>query len=168
MQHALFTLIKACIKQATLNSHLNLLSVSADIRPRRTTVGTRSTAVFRRLTTPSPHRLFRRILTGTEIAQQIVNARSGSGFLCSSLFAAAFCRQPLSRRQLSRRQLFSAAAFSAAAAFLRQLSRQQRLSSQPRQPLSSRLPEPLFRSFGFRFFLSISSGFFAASASAFF
>ena len=33
MQHALFTLIKACIKQATLNSHLNLLSVSADIRP---------------------------------------------------------------------------------------------------------------------------------------
>lgn len=91
MQHALFTLIKACIKQATLNSHLNLLSVSADIRPRRTTVGTRSTTVFRRLTTPlRPTACFRRILTGTEIAQQIVNARSGSSFLCSSLFRCSF------------------------------------------------------------------------------
>ncbi len=182
MQYTLFALIDACIKQAVLNRNLNLLSISADISTRRPTIGTRSTTVFRGLTTAfRTTARFRRILTRTQIAQEIVNASGIRGFLSGGRFlaaafsaaaflsaaafsAAAFCQQPLSRRRLSSLLRL----FQQRPLFLLQPSRQQPLSSQHRQQLSSLLPERLSSRLPLQLFLSISSSFFAASASAFF
>lgn len=64
MQHALFALIQARIKQPALDRHLNLLSISADICTRCTAVGAGGSAVFRRLTAPfRPAACFRGVLT---------------------------------------------------------------------------------------------------------
>ena len=85
MQHAPLALIKARIIQTALDSYLNLLSISAYFCAVITAVSTRCSCVLRRLIIPfrSTTR-FRRILTGAQIAEQVVNAAclfGRSGFL---------------------------------------------------------------------------------------